>query len=358
MSTGRLSRRSAVPGRRVVAALSLALALSLVSGCGGGGSDKVAATTAKSTIRSPDGSVATADAFTLTGQWPLTGKSLDGDAPDHPVYVVKIDNTSSSAPQVGLGSADLVVEELVEGGLTRLAVFFDSTMPDVVGPVRSMRASDIGIVKPAAATLVASGAARRTSRLLSAHHVSTTTEGGPGPGFFRDGGRTAPYNLFMRLSELADHPRPHWRAPAAPYLRFGEPDASAPSTPVKAMAVTFSGSHTTDWRYTDKGWVRPGSYARSGDDFVADSVLLLRVRIGDAGYRDPAGNPVPETEFAGTGQAILVHGSSAVRCRWHKPGKAAELRLSTKDGTAVPVPAGHTWIELVPAKAGRATLSR
>ena len=43
--------------------------------------------------------------------------------------VTKIDNTSSSAPQLGLGSADLVVEELVEGGMTRLAVFFYSDIP-------------------------------------------------------------------------------------------------------------------------------------------------------------------------------------------------------------------------------------
>ncbi len=39
-----------------------------------------------------------------------------------------------------------MVEELVEGGLTRLAVFFYSQVPDNAGPVRSMRASDIGIV--------------------------------------------------------------------------------------------------------------------------------------------------------------------------------------------------------------------
>ena len=85
----------------------------------------------------------------MQGTWPLTGLPAKGPAPDHPVYVVKIDNTESSAPQVGLSKADLVTEELVEGGLTRLAVFFYSASPTQVGPVRSMRASDIGIVKPA-----------------------------------------------------------------------------------------------------------------------------------------------------------------------------------------------------------------
>ena len=55
--------------------------------------------------------------------WPLTGLEVPGGksaALTHPVLVLKMDNTSSSAPQVGLGKADLVVEELVEGGVCLL----------------------------------------------------------------------------------------------------------------------------------------------------------------------------------------------------------------------------------------------
>ncbi len=86
----------------------------------------------------------------------------DGDSAveKHPILVTKIDNTTSSSPQVGPHKADLVVEEgLVEGGLTRLAVFFYSEVPDNAGPVRSMRASDIGIVPSDHAAVVTSGAA-------------------------------------------------------------------------------------------------------------------------------------------------------------------------------------------------------
>ena len=124
----------------------------------------------------------------LEQTWPLTGLDVDGDdssAQTHPVMVTKIDNTESSAPQQGLGSADLVVEELVEGGMTRLAVFFYSEIPGEVGPVRSMRASDIGIVSPVDARVVTSGAApsrrsmlgrgRRTGQLdVSVTSVSPT----------------------------------------------------------------------------------------------------------------------------------------------------------------------------------------
>jgi hypothetical protein len=346
-----------MPWRRLISGVAAGLVSSLVlSACDGGGSDDADTKTAKASAMV--GSPATGSAVILPGLWPLTGEALKGDVPGHPVYVVKIDNTSSSAPQVGLGSADMVVEELVEGGLTRLAVFYDSSIPAVVGPVRSMRASDVGIVKPASALLVASGAARRTTRVLRNHHVRTVTEGAR-PGFYRDTSRAAPYNLFMRLPELGRHLGPHWSTPLHPYLRFGgRTSASVPSSPVKSMAVTFSGGHTTDWRYTSAGWVRPGSYATTGDDFVADNVLLLRVKIGDAGYLDPAGNPVPETDLSGTGPAVLVHGDAAVRGTWSKRDKAGELRLATKHGRPLGVPPGRTWIELVPADSGGVALHK
>ena len=62
---------------------------------------------------------------------------------DGPQLVVKIDDTRQAHPQVGLKSADVVYIEQVEGGLTRLAAVYSSTIPEVVGPVRSARVSDI-----------------------------------------------------------------------------------------------------------------------------------------------------------------------------------------------------------------------
>ncbi|MEP6665247.1 MAG: DUF3048 domain-containing protein [Nocardioidaceae bacterium] len=333
--------------RRTLAASSLLVAMSLVLAACGGDDNKQASSD------EPSDSTNTASALTLNGEWPLTGEKLDGALPDHPVYVVKIDNTANSAPQVGLGSADMVVEELVEGGLTRLAVFYYQDTPDKAGPVRSLRASDIGIVKPVSATVIASGGARPTVNRLSGASVATLTEGSRG--FSRDSSRSAPYNLFMALKELADKPG-SYHPPTDAYLPFGDEKDFSGNIPVKAISAQFSGGTTTNWKYTDKGWTRPGSYAQSGDDFTADNVLLLRVRVGDAGYHDPAGNPVPETRLVGKGEAVLVHGNKGIECRWSKKSRDSSLTLYTKAGKKVSVPAGHTWIELVPQRTGKVRL--
>ena len=98
----------------------------------------------------------------LAAVWPLTGLPAPAETPNHPVMIVKIDNTAASEPQVGLAKADMVVEELVEGGITRLAAMFYSKLPAKAGPVRSARASDIGVVTPTHAVLIASGMAPPT----------------------------------------------------------------------------------------------------------------------------------------------------------------------------------------------------
>ena len=80
-------------------------------------------------------------------------------------------------------------------------------------------------------------------------------------------------------------------------------------------------------------------------------MLVLRVKVGDAGYRDPAGNPVPETKFTGQGQALIFHDGRLVRAQWTKASLGSSLKLATPAGK-VTVPAGHTWVELVPQTGG------
>lgn len=319
--------------------VALVTATTLLAGCGGEDSNDA-----------PKGQDVSEGAK-LSAVWPLTGldaKGGDGATQDHPALVVKIDNTSSSSPQVGLGSADLVVEQLVEGGSTRLAAFFYSKLPDKVGPVRSMRASDIGIVSPVDGAVVTSGAAPVTIARVKKAGIAFFEEGARG--ISRDSARSAPYNVFADLGSVAkaidaDAGRPD------DYLAWGEEADFPKGQPAKTVAASFSGGHTTNWSFAKDRYTNESSLAADGDEFAADNVLVLRVKVGDAGYTDMAGNPVPETIFSGKGEAVLFHGGRAVRGTWSKSGLDGALKLRTKAGELT-VPAGHTWIELVPAAGG------
>ncbi len=328
-------------------AVPLIVSSLLLAGCGG---DKKK--TEEPESESPT-SAATSEPAPEPKTWPLTGEVLEGKAPKHPVWVTKIDNTGGAAPQVGLSQADLVVEELVEGGMTRLAVFFYSKMPELVGPVRSMRASDIGIVTPVGARVITSGAAGPTIARVREAGIQFVQEGSKG--FFRESGRSAPYNLMANAAEVAKGTKPDKKI--KPYFEFGDAADLPKGKKATSLAASFGG-RTSQWTYAKGTYDNTNSYAAQGDKFDADTVLVMAVEIGDAGYRDPGGNFVPESKFLGKGPATLFHGGRVIKATWHKKDHDSQVTLTLKNGDSLHVPTGRTFVELVPAGNGGVTFQK
>ena len=153
----------------------------------------------------------------------------------------------SSRPQIGLSKADLVTEELVEGGSTRLAVFYYQSIPGLVGPVRSMRATDIGIVKPAKAVLVASGGApptvapdqgRRHQRVHRGRARLRARQQPPGA--------VQPVHAPQGAGREAVERR---KPPCRATCRSGRRQRPPPGAGDGGWIAVFSGAHTTDWTY-------------------------------------------------------------------------------------------------------------
>jgi hypothetical protein len=334
--------------RRTAVTLSALTATSLLlAGCGGSSSSSPDA----GNPQQVKGGQSIAQFYPLTGLKVPASKSADLD---HPVLVAKMDNTVSSSPQIGLGRADMVVEELVEGGLTRLAAFFYSDIPDNVGPIRSMRASDIDIVSPVQPSIVTSGAAAKTIALIRGAQIPFYGESTQG--FYRTS-RPVPYNLFVHLNEVAAAAKTKKKTTPPDYFSFGS-DSGFPQGPkATSISAQFSGGHTTQWSYTNGTYHNTNSNAPAGDQFPADTVLVLRVREGLAGYLDPAGNPVPQTLLTGQGKAMMFHDGRMVAATWHKGKPTSSITLTTKKGQ-LKVPAGHTWIELVPNSGGNVTFTK
>ena len=143
----------------------------------------------------------------------------------------------------------------------------------------------------------------------------------------------------------------------ADYLPWSTEDDLPQGQPAQKIATSFGGGHTTNWTFDGDRYVNENTYAADGDEFPADTVLVLRVEIVDAGYLDPAGNPVPETNLTGKGDAMIFHDGRLVRGTWKKASLDAPLTLSKQAGDLT-VPAGHVWIELVPAGNGDVTFEK
>jgi hypothetical protein len=343
--------------------LGLALALAL-SACGGAG------TTAET-----DSSQAPVPK--VPPVWSLTGLPGPDDAQIQPIVVVKIENDPIVRPQTGLNRADLVFEELVEGGMTRFAAIYQSDLPEEVGPVRSVRHVDVAIAEPMADAFVFSGGARRTMKFVKRKiptTISVINEGAPG--MYRKPGVSAPHDLFLKLDEMLDSiaakktastgffVRPEVTPAASPTAQATASASASPSQSsvlvgksVTDVSVVFSSFAGPNWKWssTDKMWMRSEGVKpflnKDGTQFGTNNLVIIEVREIDAGYKGQTGGYVPRTVLTGSGRAWVLNDGKAVEVAWNKPLVDAQMELTDLAGNPFTMPTGRTWVELLPVSA-------
>lgn len=346
------ARRLKLNGAVLLTAAALALA-----GCSGG----------SESASKPDAEKASAEKLIETS--PLTGAAMPGGRPANPVFVVKIENTFGGEPQIGLDKADLVLEELVEGGLTRLAAFFYSDLPTKVGHVRSMRTTDIGIAAPVGGQIIASGGASRAYNAIKRAGTTVFSEDHGAPGFSSDPSKSRPYNRLINLKTVASKAKA--TAIAGPYFTWTPADAAkkksepaptdsatpppAPKTSTGAT-VRFSPGTYTDWALKGDKWKRTNTHATAGGDFAADTMIVMFCKIVDAGYTDVAKNPVPETVIRGSGRAMIFNGNTVTEATWTKADTQSTISFAGADGQPITIDPGHVFLELAPQGNGTVKL--
>jgi len=298
-------------------------------------------------------------------RWPLTGQAAP-DMPVRPALAVKIENSGEARPQTGLEQADVVWEEVVEGGITRFVAVFHSQVPAEIGPIRSVRPMDPAIAAPLHGLIAFSGGQPRFVDALSASGLQILSQDKGTAGFYRKQGvAPAPHNVYgtpMTLWGLADGA--HSAAPPAQFKVARQADqatATVSGTPAAAVDVTMSGYSHPQWTWDGATgtWQRAeGSkpaMARSGLQLAATNVVTLSVRLVDSGTTDPAGNPVPETVLDGSGTGLVATGGKTLPVSWSKASQDAPVVLTTADGAPVQLAPGNTRVELVPGTSGSVT---
>lgn len=294
---------------------------------------------------------APADAF------PLTGEPTDDPRFEQPVVAVKIENTSSARPQAGLDAADIVYEEIVEGGVTRFAALFHSELPAEVGPVRSARLVDVDILGPWGSLLVYSGAREDvTSTLARADLIGLFPDAGP-PAYSRAPDRPGSHDLMADLTVALDvaGELPDLTPAPAPFT-FAE-EVPEDGTAGSELEIAMSSSSRTGWEYDEA----EGVYRRlqdgepsvvTGDGVIgAANVVVILTDVGPGGCCDTAGSRFTATRFDGEGDAVLLRDGQRYDIRWRKPSATRHLELVDTSGTVVPLRPGATWIHLAPVGA-------
>ena len=288
---------------------------------------------------------------------PLTGATLPGDKepPDRPALAIKVENTPDAYPLAGLDKADIVYEEVVEGGITRFIAVFNCAGSDRVGPVRSVRTTDPKILLQFSShpLLGFSGGAPAVVNIARKSGLTLMQEGDPAGAFSRDEQRSVPHNLFVNTFNLwtAGAKRAKGEPSPTPVFTY-DADVPSPSKPGARVTVQFSGLATAEWRWQGGRYVRfldgAPMQLESGQPMAADNVVIQQVKTDQSQFVDVAGYPSPEVTVTGKGKAWILRNGRLIQGTWERPSEGDVTAFTTKSGDTIALNPGTTYVELAP----------
>lgn len=297
---------------------------------------------------------------------PLTGLPLEEPVTQRPLAVM-INNAPAARPQSGLGQADIVVEVLAEGGITRLIGIYQSQSGiDKIGPIRSIRPYLIELGESYGGVLVHAGGSPEAYSIIQRQGKEDLDEiGNAGAYFWRDNERKAPHNLYSSDEKLREGVgklgyRDEINIPEYtfyPVVSSETEDASAttsaPGAPAGEAAakleITFLlKNYLVGYEYEPEANVykrtingNPHIDLNDNEQLQAANVIVLGA---DHKVLDDVGRLAINLERGG--EAMLFQNGQVIEGKWARA--AGDMIRFVKDGKEVPLVPGTTYINIVP----------
>ena len=286
---------------------------------------------------------------------PLTGApSPSGSVPPRPALAMKIDNYPAARPQSGLDKADIVFEEPVEGGITRLVAVFQCQDPGLVGPLRSARYPDVGIIDQLSTPIFVhvGGIDPIVAMIRQAQTFDDNLlYGGPVEHL---PGRYAPYDTYLTGAN-------GWRykandtTPPAPLFSYSP--APSGGTPVSSVHIPFSSTSNETWRWSaaashwDLSYSGVAATVSSGAPVTAANVVVQTVQVSTGPWleNDVGGYEVEVNPTSGGAVEVLRNGVM-VAGRWTRASIDSPMQLVGTDGQPIALAPGSTWVAMVPSR--------
>ncbi len=296
---------------------------------------------------------------------PLTGEHdiLDTSVGKRPIAVM-INNIKKAWPQCGIGSADVMYEIEVEGGITRMMAVFasDDRLPEKLGSVRSCRPYFLNLAGGHDAIYVGHGWSSTTKNLLSNQKVMDYINGVVhGSAVYRDAEKRAQKGLehssytskellqkFISSKKMRDTVTDERRNKT--FLTFRDPDMpQAVGAPCDTLTVPFSSYATSVFSYdkTAKTYAK-SEFSKehideaSGKPLVFTNVFVLFLPSGMEDKQHLT------FSFDGGGTGFYASNGAIQPIKWQKGKNYTDsFTFTDENGQPMAVNAGKSMICLV-----------
>lgn len=280
---------------------------------------------------------------------PLTGlPDPAGSGLKRSALTVKIENTPEALPQWGIDEADVVYEEIVNGGITRLAAIFNSQAPAKVGPVRSVRPTDTQVVWPLGGIFAYSGGAPYAiASIGTVPHLNLVDEDKAGVAMYRDPNLEEPHNLFgiaPALFAFGGTP-----TPPPPLFTYRPTGTKVVGRKVSTFIVQFPSIYPVTWTWDSAttSWDRTlfgkPDITGTGVRESPKNVIVMYVN-----YVNGIGTMSSYADLQGKGTADVFTDGREVVGTWSRgPSMSDIITYQNAAGTTIALTPGQTWVELL-----------
>ncbi len=274
---------------------------------------------------------------------------------------IRVGNAPAARPQFGLSKADMVIEGLAEGGVTRFTALYLCQDADRIGPIRSARLIDLEVTPMFDAVLVHVGASQPVlDMILSSPFGDDNIDDFLGnKGFHLDPNRRRPFSTFTNTPELWEQVVARGRQHAAKLrgLVFSETPPAGAKEPATTISIPYrKGLSDLTYKYDASA----GRYMRSqvGEPFVdaatgkqlgADSVVVVFSHVTVTKIvEDSLGSLSLHHDLGGEGRALLFRDGQMWEGHWRREGENVMLHYVNADGNPLVLKPGQTWVQVVP----------
>ena len=266
------------------------------------------------------------------------------------VLAVKFDDTRNAHPQKGVEAADIVFVTQVEAGLTRLLAIYSSNYPELIGPIRSARISDIDILAQFGKVAFAYSGAQSKMRpiLASANLLNQSAERNPSTIYPSDPNRIPPYAMMLHpnllLSKSADATLPR-------KIGIEHGNAAKSAERIDSVIVHWpNAKYEARWNSTEERFLlwhdgNPDMNA-DGKQLGSPMIVIQEVEIHPSEFGDKFGGITPKSTVTGNGLGYFLRNGSLTKVRWSRPTADSPTKWTLLDGEPAYFAQGQIWFFL------------
>lgn len=276
-----------------------------------------------------------------------------------PVAVMIDNDVAASRPQMGLESAYMVYEIVVEGGATRFMALFKEHTLEKVGPVRSARHYFLDYALEHDAIYCHAGWSPQASRdisLLGVNNINGVM-GGDGSIYWRDNTYDKSWhNLYTGVDKLfaMGTETKKYRAVTDVIHNSYHTNDIVPETDNSATSISipYADFYKVAYEYDSaervyKRYVNGSCHmSQNGSCLTAKNIIIYKLKNYNLSDGENKGRQ--NLENIGSGSGYYITDGKILNIGWSKSSRAEKTHYTLEDGSELILNPGNTYVQIVP----------